>query len=174
VSFCSKNPQLQSLTIRQPTFSHDIFSRFLPFCHNLRELNVSMNAWFTDECIESLVGAAPKLRSLDLMDTGIRSLQAVKCLLESYPSLEYLSISGCRLSLEATKYYLRESCVPRLRSNDAELQRQGLSEILGCLQACLDDILEESFKEEITSLNLISLCFGFLRSDDKVRSPASL
>jgi hypothetical protein len=130
VSLCSKNPQIQSLRINRSDFSRDIFSRFFPCGDNLIELDVSRCVWFTDECVQSLIVAAPKLQSLQATDTKIQSLQSIQSILNSYPSLKYLSLESCNsLSREAQNYFIREYCVPRLRSSDPEHQVLGLNGI---------------------------------------------
>jgi Leucine-rich repeat (LRR) protein len=125
-SFCSKNPQLETLEIKRIHISSEIFSKTLQFCHNLTNLDVSNNQWFNDECVEMLIRNLPKLQCLDVRDTSIESLQSIKSILDSFPSLTYHCAYESKLSLEAKKYYLQEYCIRRILSNDPQLQVSGL------------------------------------------------
>jgi hypothetical protein len=132
ISFCSTNPQLEDLDfymVVTDMMAISIFSIFIIEFPHLRILNLSQNKWFNDECVEILTKAAPKLESLDVSSTQIQSLQSIKSILDTFPSLTYLSISKCPVSVEVKKYYFREFCVRGIRSNDRQLQVNGLDEM---------------------------------------------
>jgi hypothetical protein len=124
--FLSLHPQLKNLSL--PRFTSTEFIRSISqTCNNLTELDVSRNEWFGDDCVTLLTqGRLSKLEKLDIGGTSVREHDSIVNLLKAFPFLKSLRIPSFYLSMTTKVYFLNEYALPRLKSEDQELQYLGI------------------------------------------------
>jgi hypothetical protein len=143
--FLSLNPQLKELSLpRLKNPSTEFIRDLSQACPNLTELDVSQR-WFGDDFVTLLTqGRLSKLEKLDIEETSVREHDSIVNLLKAFPLLKSLRIPSFHLSMTTKVYFLNEYALPRLKSEDPQLQKFGIA---GFQQVV-----------EVRHLFLVSLC----------------